>query len=51
MSRACGTCGEEEKCTQTFGVETQGRPLGRHVCGWEDIIKMYLKEIEWHDVI
>jgi hypothetical protein len=21
------------------------------VCGWEDIIKMYLKEIEWHDVI
>jgi len=45
MSRACCTCGEEEKCTQTFGVETQGKPCGRHVCGWEDIIKMHPKEM------
>lgn len=51
MSRACGTCEEEEKCTQTFGVETQGRALGRHVCGWEDVIKIHPKEIEWPDGI
>ena len=51
MSRACGTCGEEERDTQTFGVETQGRPLRRHVCGWEDIIKIHPKEIEWLDGI
>jgi hypothetical protein len=23
------------------------RPLGRHVCKWEDNIKMYLREIGW----
>jgi hypothetical protein len=30
------------------------KPKGDHLegmCGWEDIIKMYLKEIEWQDVI
>jgi len=43
MSRACGTCEEEEKCTQTFGVETQGGPLGSHMCGREDI-KIHPKE-------
>jgi hypothetical protein len=45
---ACGTYGGEERCIQGLVGKPEGnRPLGRHRRGWEDNIKMVIKEIVW----
>jgi len=46
MGGACSTYGEEERCIQDFGGESEGRrPLGTPRCRWEDNIKMDLQEV------
>jgi hypothetical protein len=46
MGVACSTYGEEERCIQCFGRESEGkRPLGR--CRWENNIKMDLQKVGW----
>jgi hypothetical protein len=49
--RACDICGEEEKCFQCLAGKREGKGLheGR-THGWEDKIKMDLKEIGWKKV-
>jgi hypothetical protein len=48
MGEVYSTHGSEEKCIQFFVEIPEGkRPLGRHNCGWDDNIRIHLKEIEW----
>jgi hypothetical protein len=48
MGRACGTHERGEKIVQGFGGKSQRKePLGRQKCGWEDGIRMDLREIGW----
>ena len=43
--------GEEERCIQDFGRETEGkRPFGKPRLRWEDNIKIDLKEVGYADM-
>jgi hypothetical protein len=51
MSGACRTDGRDEKCIKYFRWNTgRKEPLGRPRCGWEDNIRMDLREIAWEAV-
>jgi hypothetical protein len=48
MDRACSTRGEKTTAYMISVVNPEGkRPLGRPRRGWENSIKMYLREIRW----
>jgi hypothetical protein len=48
MYRVCSTYGEDQRCIQGFGWETQEmRSLGRPRRRWEYNIKMDLREVGW----
>jgi hypothetical protein len=49
--RACSTHGKPEECVHSLVGKPEGkRPLGRPIRGWEDNVKIDLREIEWGDV-
>lgn len=49
--RACNAHGRDEKCMQTFNRKSEEkRQLGRSKRGWEDNIKICVKEIGSADV-
>ena len=46
MGRACGAYGEDRGVHRVLVGKPEGkRPLGRPRCGWEDNIKMNLREV------
>jgi len=51
MSRACSTCGEDEKCIQNFGWKTKGkRQLRRPGPRWYDSIRIDVRETSYKGV-
>jgi hypothetical protein len=48
MGRACSTNAEKRNAWRVLVGEREGKTsLGRPRRGWENIIKMHLREIEW----
>jgi hypothetical protein len=48
MSRAVGTYREKRNASRVLvGRSEENKLLGEPRCGWEDNIKIYLKEPEW----
>ena len=46
MGQACSVYGRENRCTEGFGGETEGKkPLGRTRHRWEENIKIDLPEV------
>jgi hypothetical protein len=46
MGEAPSKHGRQEKCTQSIvGIPQRKRPLGRRKSGWQDDIKVYLKNM------
>jgi hypothetical protein len=46
MGRTCSMHERDVKCIQNFDQNTEGkRPLGRPRHGWEDNIRMHIREL------
>jgi hypothetical protein len=48
--KACSIHGEKRNAYRILVVKPEGRSLGKPRHGWEGIIKMYLREIEWESM-